>query len=92
MKTELTSSFSSAADTAKQYPDHADQIIAAAKTSFLQGDEWAYIAGMIAIALGAVLVWFAFPGKEDEDGCSPPTSPRTAPGRRFRAERRRGRE
>jgi hypothetical protein len=64
---ELENSFSSAADTAERYPDHANQIIAAAKESFLQGDEWAYIAGIAAIALGAVLVYFAFPGKEDEE-------------------------
>ena len=36
---ELTKSFSSAADLASQYPRHTEQIIAAAKTSFLQGDE-----------------------------------------------------
>ena len=39
---ELTKSFSSAADLASQYPRHSEQIIAAAKTSFLQGDQWAY--------------------------------------------------
>ena len=39
---ELTKSFSSAADLAAQYPRHAEQIIAAAKASFLQGDAWAY--------------------------------------------------
>ena len=45
---ELTKSFSSAADLAAQYPAHAEQIIAAAKTSFLQGDDWAYTAGIVA--------------------------------------------
>ena len=45
---ELTKSFSSAADTASQYPHYSSQIIAAAKTSFLQGDQWAYTAGIIA--------------------------------------------
>ena len=43
------------------------QIIAAAKTSFLQGDEWAYIAGIVAILLGAALVFFLFPKKEKEE-------------------------
>jgi MFS transporter, DHA2 family, multidrug resistance protein len=38
---------------AKQYPQYADQITAAGKTSFLQGDRWAYTAGIIAILLGA---------------------------------------
>ena len=40
---ELTKSFSSAADTAERYPQYESEIIAAAKSSFLQGDEWAYI-------------------------------------------------
>ena len=39
---------------------------AAAKASFLSGDQWAYLAGIVAVALGAVLVFFAFPRKEDE--------------------------
>jgi EmrB/QacA subfamily drug resistance transporter len=63
---ELTKSFSSAADTAEQYPRHAEQIIAAAKTSFLQGDQWAYTAGIVAIALGAALVFFCFPKVAEE--------------------------
>jgi EmrB/QacA subfamily drug resistance transporter len=64
---ELTKSFSSAADVAAQYPRHSEQIIAAAKTSFLQGDEWAYAAGIVAIVLGAALVFFRFPNKGDEE-------------------------
>jgi Na+/melibiose symporter-like transporter len=63
---ELTKSFSSAADTAAQYPQYSDQIIAAAKTSFLQGDEWAYTAGIVAILLGAALVFFRFPKRDEE--------------------------
>ena len=63
---ELTKSFSSAADTAAQYPHHSQQIIAAAKTSFLQGDQWAYTAGIVAIILGAALVFFCFPKKDEE--------------------------
>ncbi len=64
---ELTKSFSSAADIAEQYPGHSAQIIAAAKSSFLQGDELAYTAGIVAIALGAALVFFLFPKKEQEE-------------------------
>ncbi len=64
---ELTKSFSSAADTAAQYPRYSDQIIAAAKTSFLQGDEWAYAAGIVAIGLGATLVFFRFPKRDEEE-------------------------
>ena len=44
----------------------AEQIIAAAKTSFLQGDQWAYTAGIVAILLGAALVFFCFPKKDEE--------------------------
>jgi EmrB/QacA subfamily drug resistance transporter len=64
---ELTKSFSSAADLASQYPRHSEQIIAAAKTSFLQGDAWAYRAGIIAILLGGALVFFAFPKRDEEE-------------------------
>ena len=32
----------------------------------LQGDAWAYTAGIIAILLGAALVFFVFPGGDDE--------------------------
>jgi MFS transporter, DHA2 family, multidrug resistance protein len=64
---ELTKSFSSAADLASQYPGHSEQIIAAAKASFLQGDEWAYAAGIVAILLGGALVYFRFPKKDEEE-------------------------
>jgi DHA2 family multidrug resistance protein-like MFS transporter len=63
---ELTKSFSGAADLASQYPAYSDQIIAAAKSSFLQGDEWAYAAGIVAVLLGAALVFFRFPGRDEE--------------------------
>jgi MFS transporter, DHA2 family, multidrug resistance protein len=63
---ELTKSFSSAADLASQYPGHSQQIIAAAKASFLQGDAWAYTAGIVAILIGAALVFFVFPKRDEE--------------------------
>ena len=67
VQTELTKSFSSAADTAQRYPASVqDQIIAAAKTSFLHGDQWAYTAGIVAVLLGAVLVYFMFPRRDEE--------------------------
>ncbi|HEY0391411.1 MAG TPA: MFS transporter, partial [Solirubrobacterales bacterium] len=64
---ELTKSFSSAADLASQYPRHSEQIIAAAKASFLQGDELAYTAGIAAVLLGAALVFFFFPKRDEEE-------------------------
>ena len=64
---ELTKSFSSAADLASQYPRHSEQIIAAAKASFLQGDAWAYVAGIVAVLLGAALVFFLFPKRDQEE-------------------------
>jgi MFS transporter, DHA2 family, multidrug resistance protein len=63
---ELTKSFASAADTAARYPEYQTQIVAAAKTSFLQGDDWAYLAGIVAILLGAALVFFRFPRRDQE--------------------------
>jgi MFS transporter, DHA2 family, multidrug resistance protein len=67
VQTELTKSFASAADTAQRYPPSVqDNIIAAAKTSFLQGDQWAYTAGVVAVLLGAALVFFMFPKRDEE--------------------------
>jgi DHA2 family multidrug resistance protein-like MFS transporter len=64
---ELTKSFSSAADTASRYPPSVqDNIIAAAKTAFLKGDQWAYLAGIIAVVLGVTLVFFMFPKRDEE--------------------------
>jgi hypothetical protein len=61
VENELTKSFSSAANTAEQYPQYADQIVSAAKTSFIDGADWAYVAGIVAILVGATLVFFFFP-------------------------------
>jgi MFS transporter, DHA2 family, multidrug resistance protein len=44
LQAEFQKSFSSAATTADKYPQYESQIVAAAKSSFLQGDEWAYVA------------------------------------------------
>ena len=66
VESQLTKSFSSAANTATQYPQYAKQITNAAKTSFVDGANWAYTAGIIAILLGAALVFFMFPKREGE--------------------------
>src|SRR5262249_3568274 len=65
---ELTKSFPSAADTASRYPASMQEtIISGAKSAFLHGDQWAYTAGLLAILLGATLVYFCFPKKQQED-------------------------
>jgi DHA2 family multidrug resistance protein-like MFS transporter len=66
VQSELTKSFASATETAAQYPQYSSQITAAAEQSFLKGDDWAYTAGLVAILLGAVLVFFLFPRKDRE--------------------------
>jgi MFS family permease len=66
VENQLTKSFGSAVDTAQQYPQYAKQITAAAQQSFVDGANWAYTAGIIAIVLGAILVWFCFPKVDDE--------------------------
>ena len=63
---ELTKSFASAEAVGQQYPQYASQITAAAKTSFLQGADWAYTAGIVAIVLGAAVVYRFFPKRDDE--------------------------
>ncbi len=42
------------------------QITAAAQQSFLAGDQQAYIAGILAVLIGAALVFFVFPKTERE--------------------------
>ena len=65
-ESQLQLSFASAENIAQHYPQDADAIIAAAQSSFLQGDQWAYAAGLIAVIVGAVLVFFLFPKRERE--------------------------
>ncbi|MFI5046296.1 MAG: MFS transporter [Acidimicrobiia bacterium] len=65
-QSELTKSFSSAANLAAQYPQYAKQITAAAQQAFVDGQDWAYVAGIIAIVLGAALVFFLFPRHDRE--------------------------
>jgi predicted MFS family arabinose efflux permease len=63
---QLTKSFSSAANTAQQYPQYAPQIIKAAQQSFVDGQDWAYVAGVVAVGLGMVIVFFLFPRRDRE--------------------------
>jgi DHA2 family multidrug resistance protein-like MFS transporter len=66
VQSQLTKSFASAADIAQRYPQYSEQIITAAKSSFLSGADWAYATGITAIIIGAVIVFFLFPGREQE--------------------------
>jgi len=63
---QLEMSYASAQKIAVQYPQYATQITAAAKASFLAGDHYAYIAGIVAVLLGAALVFFMFPKLDKE--------------------------
>lgn len=66
VENQLTKSFAGAEDTAQEYPQYASAIISGAKSSFLEGDHWAYTAGIVAVLLGAALVFFCFPRRDDE--------------------------
>jgi hypothetical protein len=67
IESELTKSFAGAQAIAQQYPSHSAEIIAGAKGAFLHGDHWAYAAGLIAVTLGGLLVFFCFPAREQEE-------------------------
>ena len=67
VQNQLTKSFAGAEEIAGQYPQYASQITAAAKTSFLDGADYAYTAGIVAILLGATLVFLRFPKKDEEE-------------------------
>ena len=85
VQSELTKSFASATETAQKYPQYADQIIAGARQSFVDGQDWAYLAGIVAVLLGFALVYFCFPkvdherellaGFAAEDAAAEPTAP-----------------
>jgi MFS family permease len=66
VQAELTKSFASAANTAERYPQYSDQILEAAKQAFIDGQDWAYLAGIVFVLLGAALVFFTFPKLDDE--------------------------
>lgn len=86
----LQLSFGSAEDLAAKHPQYAQQITAAAQSSFLKGDQWAYLAAVVALLAGMALVFRFFPKKaredelrgaflaEDEAGPAPAEPPREA--------------
>jgi DHA2 family multidrug resistance protein-like MFS transporter len=66
VQTQLQKSFNSAEAVAAQYPQYSQQITSAATESFLDGADWAYTAGILAIVLGAAIVAFLFPKRDRE--------------------------
>ena len=66
VQAQLTKSFAGAEAVAQQFPKYAKQITAGARQSFLDGADWAYTAGIVAILLGAALVFFLFPRRDRE--------------------------
>jgi hypothetical protein len=65
-QSQLQLSYASAENLAATNPKYADQINAAAQSSFLDGDQWAYAAALVAVLVGMVLVFRFFPRKEEE--------------------------
>jgi hypothetical protein len=63
---QLQQSFAGAENIAKLEPQYSNQILAAARSAFLDGANWAYTAGIVAILLGAALVYFFYPRKDAE--------------------------
>jgi MFS transporter, DHA2 family, multidrug resistance protein len=66
VQAQLTKSFAGAEAVAQRYPEYARQITAGARQSFLDGADWAYLAGIVAILLGAALVFLLFPRRAQE--------------------------
>ncbi len=66
-QSQLQQSFAGAGNVAHQFPRYASQITAAAKSSFLDGANWAYVAGIFAVLAGTALVFFMFPKKGEEE-------------------------
>lgn len=57
----LTKSFGSAADLAEKYPQYSQTIVDGAREAFVGGQDWAYVAGILLVAVGAALTFFMFP-------------------------------
>ena len=76
VENQLTKSFAGAEAVAQQYPQYASQITAAAKQSFLDGDQWAYTAGLVAVALARCSCSSCSRERRPSRPRSPPTRPR----------------
>ena len=63
---ELQKSFSSAEVTAQANPQYADAIVSGARQSFVDGQRWAYLAGILAVLAGALIVATRYPSHDGE--------------------------
>lgn len=66
-QTALLASYSSAEKLAEQYPQYASSITGAARSAFVEGANWAYVAALVAVVVGAVVVRAFMPAKAGED-------------------------
>ena len=66
VESTLEKSFAGAEVVAERYPQYSTAIIDAARTSFEQGQTWAYVVGLLAVGLGSALVWRFFPARDEE--------------------------
>jgi EmrB/QacA subfamily drug resistance transporter len=66
IQSALEKSFGSAQRLAEQYPQYSHDIIHAAQTSFLDGADWAYLTGIFAMLIGALVVLFFYPNRANE--------------------------
>lgn len=65
-KAALQQSFASAANLGAQYPSYASEIVSAARTSFLTGANWAYLAAIAAVLIGGIVVAWRLPSHPRE--------------------------
>ena len=65
----LMKSFSSAEALGERYPHYASAITAGARSSFLDGADWAYLAGMVAVLVGGAIVFFLSPRRKTSGAC-----------------------
>lgn len=63
---QLQKSYDGAVSIAEQAPEYSEAIILAAKHSFIEGADTAYLAGILAMLAGALLVFFAYPKRDRE--------------------------
>lgn len=66
VQSELQLSYASAAAIAERYPQYGDAIVGAARASFVEGANLAYLAGVAFVLLGAAIVRLAFPSHDRE--------------------------